>query len=349
MNKYPKIIATIGPTSQSYQEIKSLVISGVDIFRLNFSHGTHTDYFVATKLIRTVSDELRSNTKILVDLQGPKLRIGCFRNHSETLKPGKIFTLDLDETLGSEKRVLFPHHEIYEVLVPGTQIFINDGLIHLEVIERNDVKIVTKVIHGGQISNHKGINITGIDLPLSCCTPKDMKDIAILPQLNPDFIAISFVRSASDIISFRERLRGVKIISKIETYQGIQNIEEILEVSDGIMIARGDLGIETSLCDLPRLQEYLILKAHHQNKMVIVATQMLKSMVNAPIPTRAEANDAYIAYKQGAYALMLSDETANGFFAQEAVSFLSRLIDTQNKAEGEMLIKKKIDNKLKKR
>ena len=325
-NRKTKIIATVGPASCEYNVIKKLFLAGVDVFRLNFSHGDHEFHQKNADLIRKVEKELSKNVAIMMDLQGPKIRIGVFEEGRASLKAGAKFVLDLNKEFGNAKRVLLPHPEIFPSLKAGSDILIDDGRILLRVLRNDGQKIETEVINGGIISNKKGVNIPNIILPISALTEKDKKDINFLHNIDVDLVAISFVQKAEDILQAKALLpEGIFVVAKIEKPSAVENIDSILDVSDGIMIARGDLGVEVPFEIVPALQRKLIVAAREKKKPVIVATQMLESMTKCHVPTRAEASDVACAIRDGADAIMLSAETASGEHPEAAVMAMAKI------------------------
>lgn len=340
MDKQMKIISTLGPASSSKATIKALVEAGVNVFRLNFSHGTHETHAQNIAWIREIEKESNNPLGIMADLQGPKLRIGLMPK-GIFLKRGDLFTLDLLEEEGSQKRVLFPHAELYPYLKVGTSLLINDGNVTLEIIKQNQTSLETRVTVGGEISSNKGVNIPGGYLPISPITPKDRKDLDFILKEDVDFIALSFVQKGEDVLELRALIPShFKIFSKIEKPLAIENIARITEASDGLLIARGDLGVEMPPEDVPLLQKRLVHIANQYGKPVIVATQMLESMTHNPRPTRAEASDVANAVYEGADAVMLSAETASGDYPVEAVTMMAKII---MKTERDPLYREKMD------
>lgn len=325
-----KIVATLGPASRTPEILHRLCEAGVNVFRLNFSHGTHEDHRQAVDLIRQEERAIGHPLAIMLDLQGPKLRIGTFANGKELLQIGQKFQLDLNPAPGDSSRVYFGHETVLRSLQPGTHILVDDGKVLLVVEEAAsgaDARVVCTVQSGYEISDHKGVNLPNLVLPIDAMTPKDEEDLAFGLQLGVDWIALSFVQSAADILRAREKTPAtVKIVAKLEKPQAIQNLDAILEASDGIMVARGDLGVEVPLERVPGLQKRILRACHLRGKPVIVATQMLDSMVTAPTPTRAEVSDVANAVYDGADAVMLSAESASGKHPVEAVQIMDRII-----------------------
>lgn len=319
-----KIVATLGPSSRSKIKINDLADNGVNVFRLNMSHGTHEDIQILYDYIRNLEERKSRPFAILGDLQGPKLRCGVFKNKSENLIEGDRFRFDLDDVPGDSTRVQLPHPEIFKALEIGSVLLVNDGLISLKTIDCGTDYAICQVVVGGTISNRKGVNVPSVILPLSSLSTKDKKDLEFLCTLGVDWIALSFVQRAEDVEEARTYIKGrSKLLSKIEKPSAVENFESILDASDGIMIARGDLGVELPIQQLPPIQKRLIGKCREAGKPVIVATQMLESMVEAPVPTRAEVNDVASAIYDGADAVMLSAESAAGKYPEKAVAMMS--------------------------
>ena len=322
-----KIIATLGPSSSSYDMIKRLCFAGVNVFRLNFSHGNAEDHKKIGAMIRDAEQELSKYIGIMADLQGPKIRIGVFEDGQIALKTGSKFILDSEKDFGNTKRVSLPHPEIFNSLREGTVLLLDDGKIKLEVSSNDGVKIETKVIIGGVLSNRKGVNVPNTVLPINALTIKDKKDIEIAEEIGVDWIAVSFVQVAEDISYAKGFINNeIKIISKIEKPSAIENIDKIIDVSDGIMVARGDLGVELPVEMIPSLQRKIVEKCREKKCPVIVATQMLESMRDNCIPTRAEVSDVANAVYQGTDAVMLSAESASGLYPTETVETMNRII-----------------------
>jgi pyruvate kinase len=322
-----KIIATLGPSSNNYDTILKLFDAGIDVFRMNFSHGTHEDHKKNYEIIRQVEEERGRPIGVLADLQGPKLRVGSFANGKETLIPGNQFILDQDPTPGDATRAPLLHPEIFAALTVGAQLLINDGKIRLKVIEFDEFKAVTEIMVGGEISGNKGVNVPDLYLPISPLTKKDRRDLTYALSLGVDWVAISFVQKGSDMIELREIVGNkVAIMAKLEKPSAIEHLEEIVKLSDGVMVARGDLGVEMPQEKVPVVQKQILRCARQEGKPVVVATQMLESMIHSPIPTRAESSDVATAVYDGADAVMLSAETAAGSFPVEAATAMNRII-----------------------
>lgn len=328
-NKFGKIVATIGPASSSVEMLERLFVAGVDVFRLGFSHGTHEGHAEVFHNIRNLEKKYGYSPAILADMQGPKLRVGVFQDGKIELKAGDIFRFDLDKTPGDQKRVNLPHKEILEALHVGSTLLIDDGKLKVEVINRSDTFAETKVIVGGTLSNTKGVNVPDVVLAIPAITEKDLKDLNFALDLGVDFVAVSFVQSAKDVLDAREIIKDrAKIVTKIEKPKAVDDIEAIIEASDAIMIARGDLAVEMSYDVVPDIQRDIIELCHDLGRPVIVATQMLESMITSPTPTRAEASDVATAVYCGADATMLSAESAYGSYPFEAVSTMEKVIET---------------------
>ncbi|MCK0095933.1 pyruvate kinase [Yoonia sp. F2084L] len=325
-----KIVATLGPASNDYEMIRALHEAGADVFRLNMSHGDHAEIKVRHEIIRQVEKDLDSPISILADLQGPKLRVGVFANGEEELAPGAAFRLDLDDAEGDINRVRLPHKEIFDALEPGAHLLVNDGKIKLRVKDCGADFANCEVIVGGTISNRKGVNVPDVTLPVAALSPKDRKDLEFVCELGVDWLALSFVQRAADVDEARELAKGrAAILSKIEKPNAVKSFDEILKASDGIMVARGDLGVELPVQNVPPIQKQLVRKCRAAAKPVIVATQMLESMIDSPMPTRAEVSDVATAIYEGADAIMLSAESAAGSYPIEAVT-------TMNNVAGEV-------------
>jgi pyruvate kinase len=319
-NRNVKIVATLGPASSSYEMIRALHEAGADVFRLNMSHGSHEEIAQRHLLIRKVEADLNSPIAILADLQGPKLRVGVFAKGSEELRPGATFRLDLDPAEGDETRVQLPHREIFDALEPGASLLVNDGKIRLRVRDCGATFANCEVVVGGTISNRKGVNVPDVVLPVAALSEKDRRDLEFVCELGVDWLALSFVQRPTDVIEARGLARGrAAILSKIEKPAAVKAFDEILAVSDGVMVARGDLGVELPVQNVPPIQKRLVRKCRAAAKPVIVATQMLESMIESPVPTRAEVSDVATAIYEGTDAIMLSAESAAGKYPVEAV------------------------------
>ncbi len=324
---FTKIIATLGPATSSAHRIEELVHAGANLFRLNFSHGDKQGHAQNVQYIRAAEKHLGIPIGIICDMQGPKLRVGRFEKGSIVLKSGDYFRLDMDKTLGNEKRVELPHKEIFAVLEKGTHLLLNDGLIRLEVLDCGKDFANTRVITGGVLSDHKGVNVPNVTLPISALTKKDLVDLDTALELGADWIALSFIQRPEDLKHARKIIKDrAAIITKVEKPAALQNIDEIIDLSDAIMVARGDLGVECPIEDLPSLQKSIVQKCRAKGKPVIIATQMLESMIHNPTPTRAEVSDVATAVYDGVDCVMLSGETAVGEYPVMAVSMMRKVI-----------------------
>jgi pyruvate kinase len=322
-----KILATLGPASSSPFILEKLFLGGADIFRLNFSHGSAEDHRGLFESIRAIERKYNRPIAILVDLQGPKLRIGTFKDGPIALKTGQTFRLDMSPEPGDTARVNLPHKEVFAALQPRQDVLLNDGNIRLRISECGADFATTKVITGGELSDRKGLNVPGVVLPLAALTAKDRKDLQLALELGADWIGLSFIQRPEDVVEARKLVKGrAGIISKLEKPAAIVHLDEIIKLSDAVMVARGDLGVELPTEDVPPVQKQIIRACHQAGTPVVVATQMLESMIHAPAPTRAEASDVATAIYDGADAVMLSAETAVGEFPQEAVAMMDRII-----------------------
>jgi pyruvate kinase len=324
-----KIVATLGPSSTTEQRIRELAEAGVDVFRFNFSHGSHDDHAERFRIVRAIEKERGRPISCLMDLQGPKLRIGTFAGGKIDLVAGRPFRLELNGGPGDEQAVQLPHPEIFKAIKPGTELLLDDGKIRLRVEKVTSDSADTVVVTGGPLSNRKGVNVPNAVLPISALTPKDLNDLSFGMDMGFDWVALSFVQRPDDVAEARKLVIGrAAIMAKIEKPQAIDRLDEILELVDGIMVARGDLGVEMPPEVVPGLQKKIIRASREQGKPVIVATQMLESMIKAPAPTRAEASDVATAVFDGADAMMLSAESASGDYPVEAVQIMDRIIKT---------------------
>ncbi len=323
-----KIVATLGPSTTTRAQIEALFRAGADVFRLNLSHGTHDDHRARYDIIRQIEADYGRPIGILVDLQGPKLRVGTFAKGPIQLRNGEAFRFDLDPTPGDEKRAPLLHPEILSALRPDTNLLLDDGKLRLKVIKCGPDFADCEVVVGGKLSDRKGVNVPDVVLPLSPLTKKDRIDLTFGLDLGADWIALSFVQRPEDIAEARKLIQGrARIIAKLEKPAAIEHLQEIVELSDAIMVARGDLGVEMPPEDVPSLQKRIISACRHSGKPVVVATQMLDSMVQNPAPTRAEASDVATAVYDGADAVMLSAETASGMYPTESVTMMNRIIE----------------------
>jgi pyruvate kinase len=324
-NRHVKIIATIGPASATREVIERLFHCGADVFRINMSHATPADLTERVGMIREIEAENGRPIGILVDLQGPKLRIGTF-THEVHLEPDDSFVFDDDPAPGDKSRVYLPHPEIFASVRPGEHLLLNDGRIRLVVIEAGHKRLETRVVFGGALSSRKGVNLPDTVVPLKPLTDKDRSDLEIALSLNVDWIAQSFVQRPEDVAEVRTLLNGKPgLMVKIEKPAALKHLDEILELADSIMVARGDLGVELPLEEVPGWQKRLIRAARRAGKPVVVATQMLESMIEQPVPTRAEVSDVATAVFEGADAVMLSAESASGAWPEEAVMTMHRI------------------------
>jgi len=323
-----KIVATLGPASTTLDVIDALFEAGADVFRLNFSHGTHEDHRQRLETIRAVERERGRPIGVLLDLQGPKLRIGTFLDGPVQLTSGAAFRLDLDrDAPGTRERVSLPHPEIFAALHKGTELLLDDGKIRLRVDNCGPDFADTTVVNGGTLSDRKGVNVPGVVLPLSALTEKDRRDLDFGLTLGVDWIALSFVQRPEDIQEIKAIVQGrASIVAKLEKPAAIQSLEAIIEEADAVMVARGDLGVEMPAEQVPSIQKQIVRACRKAGKPVIVATQMLESMITAPVPTRAEASDVATAVYDGADAVMLSAESASGQYPIEAVTMMDSII-----------------------
>ena len=321
-----KIVATLGPASSTKAQIRALFDAGVDVFRLNFSHGTHADHDARFEAIRQVEKETGRPIGILADLQGPKLRLGTFAEGPIELAAGAHFRLDLDRRPGNQSRAPLPHPEIFEALQPGTELLLDDGKVRLRAERCGAEYAETMCRVGGTLSDRKGVNVPNAVLPVSAITAKDHADLAFALDRGADWIALSFVQRPDDVAEGRKLVAGrAGIMVKLEKPSAIRHLSEIIELSDAVMVARGDLGVEMPPEDVPCVQKQVVHACRLAGKPVIVATQMLESMISAPTPTRAEASDVATAVYDGADAVMLSAETAAGRYPVEAVAMMDRI------------------------
>lgn len=336
-----KIVATLGPASSSESQITALARAGVNVFRLNASHGTQAEHAERYARIRAAEKTLGRPIGVLLDLQGPKLRVGTFGSGPVDLAIGDRFRLDLDRTAGDSRRVCLPHPEVFASLEPGLDLLLNDGRIRLRVLDCGADFAETEVVAGGTLSDRKGVNVPGAALALSALSEKDRSDLAFGLDLGVDWIGLSFVQRPEDILEARELIGNrAHVMTKIEKPAALPTLDRIIELSDAVMVARGDLGVELPPEDVPALQKKMIRLSRAMGKPVIVATQMLESMISAPAPTRAEASDVATAVFDGADAVMLSAETASGEYPVEAVSIMDRIA---RRVEGDPLYRGLMD------
>jgi pyruvate kinase len=340
-NRKTKIVATLGPASSTPEMIRKLFETGVDIFRLNFSHGVHADHESKVKIIRDLEKETGRPIGIFADLQGPKLRLGTFKDGSITLEKGMRITLDLDATPGNAQRVCLPHPEIIEVLAEGADVLLDDGKVHLRVMRKAKDFVETEVIAGEKLSDRKGVNLPNVLLKVSVLTEKDRKDLEAAIAMGVEWIALSFVQRPEDVAEARKLIDGrAKVIVKLEKPSAIEKLDAIIELADAVMLARGDLGVELPAEKVPAIQKRVVRVSRQMGKPVIIATQMLESMISSPRPTRAEASDVATAIYDGTDAVMLSAETASGSYPLEAVSIMDRIA---NDVEKDILYRKVMD------
>ncbi len=348
-----KIIATIGPSSSDYEILKELILKGVSVVRLNFSHGKHEDHKIVIENIRKIREELEIPVTILQDLQGPKIRVGRLSKDSIDLNDGDIFYITSKEIIGNKDEISIDNNVIDDIKV-DEKILIDDGKIELKVLDKEVNKIKVEVKRGGKLYQRKGVNLPESDIRLSSVTKKDIEDLVFGLENNIDWVALSFVRSEKDIIDLKNIIKkngyNTKIIAKIEKPQAIKNIDSIIEESDGLMVARGDLGVEMPMETVPIIQKKIVEKCNIACKPVIIATQMLESMINQKTPTRAESNDVANAVLDGADAVMLSAESATGKYPILAVESMNKIIHSVEKTSNDIYYKfekfKKLRNKV---
>lgn len=326
-----KIICTLGPAVDSDERITQIINAGMDCARLNFSHGTHEEQEVRLNRVRRIAGELNRHIPILLDTKGPEIRLKDFENGSVVVEKGSLFTFDTDkETPGTKERIGLTYDKLAKNVEVGTKILVDDGKIELKVTAIKGSKVICKVITGGKLSNHKSINIPNVEIPMPYLNDVDKSDLLFGIEHNVEYIAASFVRCADDLKKLRKFLKDnggqdIKVISKIENGQGINNFDEILELSDGIMVARGDMGVEINFEKIPAIQKMMIEKCNREGKIVVTATQMLESMTENPRPTRAEVSDVANAIYDGTTVIMLSGESAAGRHPVEAVRTMANI------------------------
>jgi pyruvate kinase len=321
-----KIVATLGPASSSPARLRALFDAGVDVFRCNFSHGTHDDHRALFSNIRRVEAETGRPIGILADMQGPKLRLGNFTGGKISIAAGDEFRLDLDSKLGDKKRAPLPHPEVFAALELGNELLVDDGKVRLKVVDCGKDYALTECLVGGILSNHKGVNLPHCVLPISAVTEKDRADLSFALENGADWVALSFVQRPEDVAEGRKLVgNAAGLMVKLEKPSAIRRLSEIIDLADALMVARGDLGVEMPAEDVPTVQKQIIRACRLAGKPVIVATQMLESMISAPTPTRAEASDVATAVYEGADAVMLSAETAVGEYPVEAVTMMDRI------------------------
>jgi pyruvate kinase len=323
-----RIVATLGPASRAPEQVIALAKAGADVFRLNFSHGSHEDHAAACAAVRAASEALDRPLGVLADLQGPKLRLGQFEKGFIEVKPGHVMTIDLDKAVGNEKRVGMPHPEIFAAMKPGGLLLVDDARVRLKIKSCDKTSAVVEVIAGTKLSDRKGVTLKDAVLNLPAMTEKDHKDLAFALRLGVDWVALSFVQRAEDAAQLKKLVEGrAACLAKIEKPSAIERLDEILDYCDGLMVARGDLGVEMEPEDVPVAQKIILRTARRRGVPVIVATQMLESMVSSPAPTRAEASDVANAVYEGADAIMLSAESASGDYPIEAVTMMNRIAE----------------------
>ncbi|TWC71321.1 pyruvate kinase [Herbaspirillum sp. SJZ099] len=322
-----KIVATLGPASASREMIQALFEAGADVFRFNFSHGTHADHQARYQIVREVEHEVGRPIAVLADLQGPKLRIGQFAEGKVTLQQGQAFTLDRDAQPGDASRVCLPHPELFEAIAAGQSLLLDDGKLRLQVEYSDGATIRTRVVNGGALSDRKGVNVPDAVLPIPALTEKDRRDLAFALDMGADWIALSFVQRPEDVEEARNLIGGrAAVLSKLEKPAALDRLDEIVRASDAIMVARGDLGVELPPERVPGTQKRILRVCRQHGKPIVIATQMLESMITAPVPTRAEVSDVASAIYDGSDAVMLSAESANGAYPLQAVSMMDRVI-----------------------
>lgn len=322
-----KIISTLGPASDTAMAIDALFMAGADVFRLNFSHGAHEEHAARLKILRDMAVRHQRPVGIIADMQGPKIRVGNFAEGEVQLDTGAPFVLDLDPSPGDANRVSVSNAEVLEAVGPGDSLLLDDGKVKLQVTSKSKRRLVTEVVVGGPLSDHKGLNVPGVSLPISPLTPKDHKDLRAALDMGVDWIALSFVQRPEDVAEARKLIAGrAGVMVKLEKPIAIENLDQIVDLSDAVMVARGDLGVEVPPEDVPGLQKRIVDRCRLSGTPVVVATQMLESMISSPRPTRAEASDVATAIFDGADAVMLSAETAVGKYGVEAVKIMDRIL-----------------------
>ncbi len=343
-----KIVCTLGPAVDDLELVKQMIIEGLDVARLNFSHGTHEEQKKRVDMFKQAREEVGKASALLLDMKGPEIRTGCFKDGSVMLENGQLFTLTPNLVDGDDKRVSISYKNLYLDVFPGAPISIDDGNIGMVVERIHDKDVICKVLNGGRVSNRKGVNVPGIMVHVPIMAQSDIDDIAFAVDNDFDYIAISFVRDAHDVNKVREIVQekggsDIKLIAKIETAQGVDNIDDIIDASDGIMIARGDLGVELPVEQVPIVQVNLIRKCYETGKPVITATQMLDSMMRNPRPTRAEVNDVAHAIFDGTSAIMLSGETAAGLYPLESLKTMVKIaVTAENSVDYDSLFRSRV-------
>lgn len=337
-----KIVATLGPATSTLERIRQLFDAGADVFRLNFSHGTHEDHRKRYTMLRALEKEAFHPISILADLQGPKLRVGAFAGGKIELKAGQKLRFDMSPELGDATRVQLPHPEIFAAMEVGSELLCDDGKVRLKVIRKEKDMLETEVLAGTALSDRKGVNVPGVILPLSALTPKDKLDLDAALDMGVDWIALSFVQRPEDVIEVKNIIKGrAGLVAKIEKPSAVHHLKKIVQEADALMVARGDLGVEMAIEDVPGAQKRIIQEARAAGRPVIVATQMLESMISAPMPTRAETSDVATAVYDGTDAVMLSAETASGSYPVEAVTMMDRII---SRVEADSFYRKQMAN-----
>ncbi|PUA17025.1 pyruvate kinase [Glaciimonas sp. PCH181] len=322
-----KIVATLGPTSSSQEMIQTLFEAGADVFRFNFSHGSHADHQERHRIVREIERLVGRPIAILADLQGPKLRIGQFAEGKVTLHAGQEFVLDRDTSLGNTQRVCLPHPELFAVITAGQSLLLDDGKLRLQVQDSDGQRIRTRVVNGGVLSDRKGVNVPDAVLPIPALTEKDKRDLAFALELGVDWVALSFVQRPEDVLEAKALIGDrAWVLSKLEKPAALDQLDAIVQASDAIMVARGDLGVELPPERVPGVQKRILRVCRQHGKPIVIATQMLESMITMPVPTRAEASDVASAIYDGSDAVMLSAESASGAYPVEAVEMMSRII-----------------------
>ncbi len=346
-----KIICTIGPASESEERLRELMLAGMNVARFNFSHGSHEEHKAKFDRVIKVSSELKLPVATLLDTKGPEIRLKDIEGGRTELVSGQKFILTTEEILGNNEKVTITYKGLKDDINVGTTILIDDGLIEMVVDEINETDIICSVVNGGPISNHKGVNVPGAALSMPYISDVDRSDIMFGCDMDFDFLAASFVRCKEDILEVRKIIEEhgshMKIIAKIENMQGIRNLDEILEAADGIMVARGDMGVEIPMEEVPIVQKQMIKKAEALGKHVITATQMLESMIKNPRPTRAETTDIANAIYDGTTAIMLSGESAAGLYPVEAVKTMAKIAERTEQDidyDGRLKRRKDVDN-----
>ncbi len=327
-----KIVCTLGPATDNEEVLRQMILAGMNVARCNFSHATYEEHKKRMEMVRKLRRELGQPVAILLDTKGPEVRVRDFKDGSALLEEGQLFTLTADDVEGTKDKVSVTYNRLYEDLEVGMRVLIDDGLIEMQVEQVDRTNIVCRVLNGGTVSNHKGVNVPDVDLSMPYISEKDREDILFGISQDVDFIAASFVQKKEDILQLRRLLEknggsDIKIIAKIENAQGVNNIDDIIEASDGIMVARGDMGVEIPYEEVPIIQKKIIKKVYRTGKQVITATQMLESMIKNPRPTRAETTDIANAVYDGTSAIMLSGETAAGAYPVEAVKTMVRIAE----------------------